>query len=311
MGSPQVFSINWLKVRRLICFLIPVLICSILISSCQDHHQSASYHSKIALSKPVLFSNDITTTNGIAFSKNGETLFISSVKADIFSNGRSTSSIFTYQFLNDEWVGPTPLELTGALDAYHPVLSANNDLLFFNSRSHPDSADKYLKHDIWYVKKESSETWAKPENIHQINTEYYESYPSVSRNGNLYFNSDRPGGKGGMDIYVSRFENGTYQTPEALMEINSIHEENDLVIDPEERFIIFNRYIHADRSIDMWISYNRQNQWTVPVRLDQINSPDAWELTPTISPDGNYFFYEKNNQIWQIDLSVLIDQQLP
>ena len=39
-------------------------------------------------------------------------------------------------------------------------------------------------------------------------------HPSISSDGKtLYFASDRPGGFGGMDIYVSRNENGTWQEP--------------------------------------------------------------------------------------------------
>jgi hypothetical protein len=37
-----------------------------------------------------------------------------------------------------------------------------------------------------------------------VNTpDYRESYPSVVADGSLYFSSDRPGGIGGGDIYVS------------------------------------------------------------------------------------------------------------
>ena len=79
-----------------------------------------------------------------------------------------------------------------------------------------------------------------------------------------------------------------------------------MVVDPEERFIIFNRYINTTKEIDLYISFRKGGQWTTPRKLDNINSADAWELTPSLSPDGKYFFYELNHNIMQIDLASLI-----
>lgn len=73
------------------------------------------------------------------------------------------------------------------------------------------------------------------------------SYPSLARNNNLYFNLTRNGGQGGMHVYVSNFENGSYLDPIALKALNSSDEENDLVIYPDVRFIIFNRYIQINQ----------------------------------------------------------------
>ena len=47
-----------------------------------------------------------------------------------------------------------------------------------------------------------------------INTPYFEGMPSLSPdNRELYFVSDREGGYGGYDIWISRFENGLWQLP--------------------------------------------------------------------------------------------------
>lgn len=177
--------------------------------------------------------------------------------------------------------------------------------MFFNSRSHPDSANKYLPHNIWAIYKTQS-GWSIPEMVKGINSLEYDSYPSIARNNNLYFNSDRDGGKGGMDFYVSHFIDGEYQEPVNIERLNSSDAENDLVVDPDERFIIFNRYINSTKEIDLFISFKKANQWTTPRKLDNINSADNWELTPTLSPDGKYFFYELNHNIMQINLGVLI-----
>ncbi len=258
-----------------------------------------------ALTKPTpFFKGILTTNNGIAFSNDGNSLFISNPLKKKFPNGKRYMGIYEVRFLGETWGVPVKIALE--IDAYHPVLSADNCLMFFNSRSHPDSTNVFVKHNIWFFKK-TTDGWSTPQMVPGVNSVSYDSYPSLTATNDLYFNSDRPGGKGGMDIYVSRFVKGQYQQPVNLKVLNSEHAENDLVIDPYERFIIFNRYIAATKEIDLFISYRRNGKWENPKPLTQINKEGIWELTPTLSPDGMYFFYEYNNGIMQIDVSRITD----
>jgi outer membrane protein OmpA-like peptidoglycan-associated protein len=52
-------------------------------------------------------------------------------------------------------------------------------------------------------------TWSKPQSLgDNVNTKYYEPSVSMTSDGNtIYFSSNRPGGLGGLDIYVSRKDN--------------------------------------------------------------------------------------------------------
>ncbi len=57
-----------------------------------------------------------------------------------------------------------------------------------------------------YSSEKNNETWGKPKKLNDnINSEYWESHPSLSSDGNfLFFSSNRPGGYGGKDIWMSR-----------------------------------------------------------------------------------------------------------
>ena len=63
----------------------------------------------------------------------------------------------------------------------------------------------------------SNKVWKNVKEL-PINGENFATcHPSISKDGKtLYFASDRPGGFGGMDIYVSKNENGTWQKPTNL-----------------------------------------------------------------------------------------------
>src|SRR5688500_9927227 len=65
------------------------------------------------------------------------------------------------------------------------------------------------------------------------------------------------------------------------------------LISSDESFMIFMAGGRPDGhgGFDLYISYNREGVWTKPANLgDKINSSGN-EYSPTISPDGKYFFW--------------------
>lgn len=78
--------------------------------------------------------------------------------------------------------------------------------------------DSYGRFDI-YLSELSASGWSARQNLgERINSEFWESSPCLSPDKSaLYFASDRPGGYGGIDIYVSnRLANGKWSNPENL-----------------------------------------------------------------------------------------------
>jgi outer membrane protein OmpA-like peptidoglycan-associated protein len=69
-----------------------------------------------------------------------------------------------------------------------------------------------------YMAYTGDSVWSTPENFGAtINTPAFEGMPALSPdNRELYFVSDRPGGFGGLDIWVSKFDNGLWQAPRNL-----------------------------------------------------------------------------------------------
>lgn len=75
-----------------------------------------------------------------------------------------------------------------------------------------------MKLQIYTSTKEGDE-WSKPSSLNFNTKEYEEAHPALTPDGRrLYFSSDREGGFGGMDLYVSEFTKGEWSAPVNLGE---------------------------------------------------------------------------------------------
>lgn len=74
-----------------------------------------------------------------------------------------------------------------------------------------------------YTAEKVGGNWQNIQSVPFNDDNYSTGHPALSPNGKtLYFSSDKPGGKGGSDIYkVSIGEDGTFGTPQALTTINT------------------------------------------------------------------------------------------
>lgn len=217
--------------------------------------------------------------------------------------GRVLYRIYELEWQGDRWSDPMLVSFNSSHTDYHPVFSPDGEWVYFNSnRPLPDSSSKVDKMNIWRVRL-NDESWESPEYLTEINTEHHESYPTLAADGTLYFNSDRPGGKGSMDIYRADFSGQNFERPVAVAELNTSDSENDLTVYPLGNFLILNRYHFDSKEISLYISYWEGGNWTLPTPMKKVNESGIWELTPTISPDGDYLFYEVEGKIRMFNLS--------
>jgi hypothetical protein len=103
-----------------------------------------------------------------------------------------------------EWSAPVNLGATvnSSSPDIAPTLSKNELSLYFSS-TRPGGAGGF---DIWVSQRaRRTEPWGPPQNLGStINTGFNDQGTAISRDGHLlFFVSDRPGGYGGQDIWVS------------------------------------------------------------------------------------------------------------
>jgi Tol biopolymer transport system component len=196
---------------------------------------------------------------------------------------------------NGKWSTPEVVPFSGQYADADPFITADGERFFFIS-TRPVNGKPKQDTDIWIMKRSDAD-WAEPEHLAAVNSETNEWFPTVSNNGNLYFGSERAGGKGKCDIYCSKRVDGKYAAPENLGEpINSGGNEVEPFIAPDESYLIFAGTGLPDSrgAYDLYISFRREGQWTKPRNLgDTINST-GWDFSPKVSPDGKWFFFTSN-----------------
>jgi Tol biopolymer transport system component len=202
------------------------------------------------------------------------------------------------RFENGLWSEPQVAPFSGQYSDADPFITADGKRMFFISRRpvnpnvSPNAAGKL---DIWVMDKTGSGDWSEPKDLGvPVNSEGSEFFPTLTKDGTLYFGSGRKGGKGGIDLYRSRFVNGKYQEPENLGDaINTTFDEFEPFIAPDESFLIFMAAGRPDGrgGFDLYISYNRNGKWTQAQNLGAPINSQADELSPKITRDGKYFFW--------------------
>jgi len=127
--------------------------------------------------------------------------------------------------------------------------------------------------------------WSKAVKLNKnINTKYWESHASISDDGNwLVFSSDRPGGFGGLDIYVSKKENGDWGPAINIgPEINTTLNEDSPFLINNSKTLFFSSQDHESiGGYDIMKSDKMSNGlWDKPKNLGY----------PVNTPDDNIFF---------------------
>jgi len=190
-------------------------------------------------------------------------------------------------------------------------ISADGHYLFFTrceNRSEDGWAEGGCDLFISYrVNVDSDWTTAQPFGS-TINTVDYEGMPSLSPdNRELFFVSDRPGGYGGYDIWVSRFEDGLWQLPvNAGPGVNTSGNETAPFIAMDNKTLYFTSDGHPGMGgTDIFMSKRvADTVWPPAINLGYpINTPND-EKSECVTANGTklYFASDRNGPAGNFDL---------
>ncbi|HEX5735284.1 MAG TPA: Xaa-Pro aminopeptidase [Blastocatellia bacterium] len=208
------------------------------------------------------------------------------------SRERGFPAIYSSHFSDGKWSKPEVVPFSGKYVDEYPSLSPDGSKLYFASKRPTAGGSQKKFNDIWVVER-ASKGWGEPIRLENpINTDLIDSHPSVTRDGTIYFHSNRDGN---MDVYRSRLVNGKYAEPEKLP-FNSGAIDGEPLVSPDESSVIFSSAREGGLgSGDLYITCLRGGTWTPARNLGpEINTPD-WDGNPFISGDGKYLYVSLGN----------------
>lgn len=251
---------------------------------------------------PGIVSTEKNELNSV-FSADGREFYFA------IQTGQMKWKIMVMKRKDNRWSKPVPASFSGQYSDVDLFISPDGQKLFFcSNRPLEKKGTEKKDFDIWVVERDRDD-WSKPKHMGApVNSNESEFYPSLTKNGTLYFQSQRSDSRGSKDIYRSKPLDGKYKKIENVGDvINSDRFEGDVLIAPDEDFMIYS----VDRPDgfgrgDLYISFRDENDgWTTPKNMgDQINS-DGNENCPILSPDGKFLFFTRNDDIYWLDASVI------
>lgn len=191
------------------------------------------------------------------------------------------------------WSTPEVAEFSGQFNDFDPFISPDGSKLYFSSNRPVDGGPK-TDFDIWVVERTGA-GWGPAKHLDApVNTPAQEFYPTVTRDGTLYFSSTREGGSGAGDIYRARLEGDRYAAPENLGDsVNAKNFDGDPYVAPDESYLVFVSYGRPGGSGDgdLYVSFRRNGVWSRAENLGPEINSGALDFCPIVSPDGKWLFF--------------------
>ena len=225
---------------------------------------------------------------------------------------------FTQQNPDGTWTEPEPLLSAETKYKYvDPHFSPDGQRLFFiyTKPADPASARPQQWFDIWYVNR-TDDGWSLPVNVGApVSTPHaHEYYVSLTSGQTMFFGSNRAD-PDNFDLYAAELgQDGAYQQPQTLKgEVNTSHYEADVIVAPDESYIIFSSSGREDGlgRGDLYVSFkDAEGNWSAGKNLgDGVNS-EQQEFAPSLSDDQQALFFSRGGVIHWVSTSV-IDAQRP
>ena len=150
-----------------------------------------------------------------------------------------------------------------------------------------------------YTIQKSGDSWSQPESLgNVINSNKLETTASLTPDGQtIYFASNRPGGYGGMDIYMAtKTASGGWNNPVNMgPSINSQYDEDAPFIHPDGRTLYFTSNGHNTiGGKDIFKTFNISGSWTTPENLGFPVNTTANDNYFTLTADGSKGYFSSD-----------------
>jgi Tol biopolymer transport system component len=205
--------------------------------------------------------------------------------------------------IDDDWGAPENLGSPVNSSSYEvcAYISADGLSLYFGS-GRPGG---YGGADLWVTKRPTKDDdWGQPENLGSIvNSAAMENGSWISPDGlELYFDSNREGGFGSVDIWITKraTKDDLWGEPENLgSPVNSSSSEVYPFVSTNGLLLLFSDVINGPiraggfGDVDMWMAMRASvnDSWGIPVNMGPMVNTSSIDSSPRISPDGSMLYF--------------------
>ena len=206
---------------------------------------------------------------------------------------QGSCDLYSVQKVDGVWQSPSNMgaKINSTFWDSQPSLSADGRILFFSS----DRRGGLGGNDIWYAKRELDGSWSEAANLGApINTAKDEISPFLFfNNETLFFASDGHLGLGGMDIFLSRVEEGRFHAPENLgLPINDHLDQVALFITAQKEYAYYSELTSSNTSNDRAFLY-------------RFKFPEEIEIGENLTVTGGQVVHAKTGEPIAVSLSLV------
>jgi len=227
-------------------------------------------------------------------------------------DGQYFENVYESKNINDNWTKAKEIKqekgakvkVAGNWALGIPVFNVENQNLATISLS-VDGQTLYLYSDKnnngnIYESKLENEKWTDPKPLPLvINSKYKESHASISpKQDILYFTSDRPGGYGGLDIYMSKqLPNGKWGLPQNLgPDINTEFDEESPCIHADGVSLFYSSKGKGSMGgYDIFFTTLEDGKWTKSMNIGYPINTTGDDVFYVPTPDGKRAYYSSFN----------------
>lgn len=245
---------------------------------------------------PALFAPGIVNqglpTRDMTFSPDGRECYFT-----VMLPGFTRAAILGSRMEGQHWSAPevAPFAQDARYRTLEPAFAPDGQRLYFVSdRPAKADAEKPGPMGIWVMERRGT-GWGEAQRLGpEINDGGEAFFPSLTRQGTLYFTREEAGGIS--SIWRARPQGKGFAAPERLpAQVNAGKSRFNAFVDPEEAWLVVPTFGAKEGlgGTDYWIVFRDEaDRWSEPQNLGPaINSPGNEEYSASLSPDGKVFFF--------------------
>ena len=205
------------------------------------------------------------------------------------------------EYRDGRWQLPEVAPFSGRFSDADVFIDFGGDRMLLISTRPTEGTRERPDTEIWAMQR-TQEGWSAPRHVRELGSPGNEWFPTMTRDGWLYFGSEREGGHGKSDLWRARWDGERFLPPENLGPvINTADQEIEAYVDPQGRYLIFaakGRTAGAGE-YDLYLTHRCGRTWSQPRALGGGVNSAGWDFGPRIDPEGKYLYFTSNRSTFR------------